>query len=235
MTASVLQTVANTAASGSATTLTQAITVSQGSTLHICVTCNNNFSISSVTDGSNTYNLLDAFNATTGSRRVSHYAAYNVSAGSYTVSANYSGSVDARFIGIKEIGGVKAAPLDKNTGQIQATPTTTTDATTSGNTATLSTQPALVSGWCISTQYGGAADTEGTGYTLESKAAFASGGMYYVAENKRVTATTAVAATFTSAANFEHVSVVAVFDEQTLNYVNLERSQRGINRGVIRG
>jgi len=147
--------------------------------------------------------------------RAAHYGAYNVAPNTYTITATYAASVDERIIDVKEIGGVAATPLDQHTGQLQATPTTGTDATTSGATATLTKQPALVSGFTLSTQYGTpTSDAAGTGFTSDQNQTLT--GIAFVAESKRVTATTGVAATFTSAANFAHISLVAVFDEAAL-------------------
>jgi hypothetical protein len=71
---------------------------------------------------------------------------------------------------------------------------------TSGNTGTLSSQPALVYGFAFNSNY--SAITQGTGFASRLTSAF--GGNVQV-EDKRVTATTATAGTFTSAdgtANF---------------------------------
>jgi hypothetical protein len=232
MTISVVQFIP-TSNNASAGTITQAITTtSTNGILHVCVSCQSAETITGVSDGTNTYNLLDALTGTAGSVNVAHYYAYGVAPGTYTITASFSAAATGRQLLVKEIASGAVTTVDKHTGQVQATPTTTTNATTSGATATLGTQPALTSGFCISTQYSGAADTAGTGFTSDGVGS--SGFVYtFVAESLRVTATTGIAATFTSAANFEHVSLVAVFDELTTTYTPFNQTQFFANDTVF--
>lgn len=59
----------------------------------------------------------------------------NVGAGTHTITATFSASIDFRRFRVYEISGVTAAPLDKTTGQFQASPGTGSDAVSSGATA----------------------------------------------------------------------------------------------------
>lgn len=214
MSISVLQSVVTDGTGSAATTITGSITTTANpGTLHVFLGVFDGVTISSLADGTNTYTLLDAIDDSSHSRRAAHYEAHGVAPGTYTVTGTFSSSSNQRSLVIKEITGATNATADKHAGQLQATPTTTTDATTSGATATLAQQPALVSGFCQSTQYSSPTDSAGTGFTTDSSTALTAGGMYIVGESKRVTATTGVAATFTSGSNFAHISFVAVFDE----------------------
>src|SRR5882724_8868021 len=112
MVASVLQAPFTDGTATSATTIARAITTTaNGATLHVFVSCHNTTTISSVADGTNTYNLLDVVVDTTNNMRAAHYGAYNVAPNTYTITATYAASVDERIIDVKEIGGVAATPL----------------------------------------------------------------------------------------------------------------------------
>lgn len=143
---------------------------------------------------------------------ITQYRSSVTAAGGVVVTANLSGSFSDRGICVKEIGGSDGNVVG-NAGQLQATPTTTTDATTSGNTGTLTEAPALLSGICIAS--GGAGQpAAGTGFTSDGVGwTFGGGTNLMRSESKRVTSTAAVAATFTAAANSAHMSLVAAWGE----------------------
>lgn len=228
MTIAVAQVVQNTTLQNTSTaTVSQAITVGAGSIIHgiVCWQAGGP-TLSSVADGTNTYTVLDNLNASTGGVIVAQFYTRASAAGTYTVTVIKSSAGIRNYIALKEITGGSVSPLDQHAAQVQATPTTTANATTSGATSTLSHQPALASGWCASTQYSGSGDAVGTGFTSDLSQALTTAGMYVTGENLRVTATTGIAATFTSTANFEHASFIAVFDEASA--VGLVRKQIGI-------
>lgn len=125
----------------------------------------------------------------------------------YTPNSNSSGSVVA-----VEISGLKtASALDVHAGQLQATPTTGTDATTSG-TASATAQPAAVIGVSANTGFSGT-PAVGTGFTNVGTWATLFGSTIGRIEHKRITATGSQAATFTAAGNTAHLTAMMVLLE----------------------
>src|SRR5207245_2490800 len=120
-----------------------------GSAIHAIGTCDNTSSPteSCADDVNGTYGAtLNGLVDTTDGQRLDHFKLNNAAAGATTVTLTPSISETSVGIWIKEISGVTTTAFDKSNGQWQATPTTGTDATTSLATATLTAQPALVSG-----------------------------------------------------------------------------------------
>jgi hypothetical protein len=214
-----VQSVFNSLQSGSFSAITLSITTtSPNGVVHGCVAWNDGAgrTISSISDGtSNAYNIVDALHGTSGSRFFTHFVAKNVPPGAYIITVTFSGSTSLLMLAAKEFANASTGTLDQHTAQVQTTPTTATGATTSGPTAALNAQPAMISGWCFSTQYSGATDfaDTGAGFSSDTSQAFTTMGNFLVGENKRVTSTAAVSATFTSGGNFEHTTAVLVIDE----------------------
>lgn len=211
MTASVIQENSAQNASASATCPVALNGVKAGNAIQVLAQINSTAAIDSVADGTNTYTLLDTWVDSAQGRRYAHYVAVNVQAGNYTIVATFHFAITSGAIWVKEIGGVTTNPVDGHHGQNQATPTTGTDATTSG-TATNSVQPALISGFCANSQ-NASFPSAGTGFTSGSSGAGAVSASYRT-ESKRITTTTAVAATFTAVSNVSHNSCMAIFDER---------------------
>lgn len=194
------------------------LTVSAGSYLHCSATVDSVGGITFtgiVSSPSLTWTLLDNINDAGNAQRVAHWVSSVTSAGSITVTPTQSGNKDARGTTVKEIGGSSGydSTAGAHHGNQQASPTTTTDATTSGSTPALTAQPALVSGFCMST---GSATTPaaGTGFSSDGTGWLFGGGTNYMrGESKRVTATTAVDAKYTAGVNLAHTTLVAAFLE----------------------
>lgn len=216
MTVSVLQQVIGTDAAGSGATATVTLTVAQGSSIHLLITCANTETITTpVSSPTATWTLLNALNDAGNGQRSEQWVADNFAAGSVTITETYSAASTFRGIAAKEIGGTSgydATAAAKN-AQFQQFPTTGTDATTSNATPTLTAQPALLSGWCFDSS-GSGTPAAGTGFTSDGTGWKLGGAADQLrGESKRVTATTGVAATFTAAANSSHNSFAAVFTE----------------------
>lgn len=201
----------------STATITVTLTCTGGSTLHVWGTGDSTggghtMSISDSLNGS--YTALDATNDTVNNQRVDQFVRVGVRAGVNVITLTFSANTVAKGIWVAEIGQVSpgAATVDVHTGQNQQTPTTTTDATTSGNVANIN-YPVLVLGFCLNVTAGQAA-AAGTGFT-SNKTAWAWGGANQAArsESKRVVTTGNQAATFTANANVSHTSLIAVYDE----------------------
>lgn len=134
-----------------------------------------------------------------------------------TVTATFSANVDFPGIIFGEYSGLDpTAPFTSGeaVGQIQSAPGTGTDAITTGNTPALATQPCMVYGLCSDITVG-FAPTAGTGFTSRT-VVWATSDSQARPQDKRVTATTAVAATWTSQASHgtdAYSSCVMVFKE----------------------
>lgn len=91
---------------------------------------------------------------------------------------------------------------------------TGTDFVTSNATPTLTSQPALFSGWTFEKSFNSAAPTAGTGYTDDGSGGTGMGGFASVrSESKIVTSTTGQAATFTNASNRRYFTFVIAYLE----------------------
>ncbi len=221
MTISVLQQVQAENAGGAVGGL--AITTTASSALHIIITVGNGENMAATpltnTGTALTYVLLDNLNDTVNNQRVVHYYANSVPAQTTTITPAFTGSPSFTGIIIKEIGGTTGYDVTANAhaGQVQATPGTGSNGVSSGNTPSLTTQPALVSGVTMATA-AVSASTIGTGFTNDTTGniwQFGSGVNNATSESKRVTSTAAQAATFTASSNDTRLTVAAVFTENT--------------------
>lgn len=149
-----------------------------------------------------------------GNDRLKLFFLPNAAAGSCTVRCTFGSAVDYPAIYVVPVSGiVTSLPNDMSAFQAQATPTTGTDAVSSGATATLSSQPQLVFGFSLETA-NNTGPAVGTGNTnIGVGWTFGGGTNACRAQHRRVTATTAVAATFTAVSNSNHMTGVATFIE----------------------
>lgn len=225
MTISVIQSSSTqSSATGTAITQTFSSSLTAGNAIHAIGTCDavNNTTISSFTDGTNTYSsVLDQTNDSTNAQTIGQAVASNVASGTPTVSCNFASSRTFRGIWIKEIGGCTTSPLDGHNAQLQSAAPTTTDGVSS-NTATNTNQPALISGVSLETKNNGEALSAGTGFVTTPTGEGAGWNNIYgtahnegFSENKRITTTTAVAATFTASVSSAYLTIMAIFDEST--------------------
>lgn len=173
-------------------------------------------------EGSETMTCADTLNGSYGAavddildvpdgQRVTSFKFQN-SAGSATpVVVTLTFSAATNFTGgfATEVGGAATASYDGHNGQVQATPTTSTDAVTSG-TATPTAQPGLILS-CSSNTSGAAAPSAGTGFT-DHGTGWVNAGPARL-ESKRYTATSAIAGTFTAGSNSAHTTLSLFFKE----------------------
>jgi hypothetical protein len=215
----------STEATGAATTIALAITCTAGSSLHIIVshglTATINMAATPLTNTGTALTFsgaLDNVNDATDEQRLVHYKADNVPAQTTTITATFNGGATFRGLKIKEIGGTTGydATASAHAGQTQATPGTGADGVSSGNTPALTSQPGLISAVTTSTA-AASSNAVGSGFGDNQVSAwqFGSGVNMSASESKRVTATTALAGTFTAAANNQRITVAAVFLEDT--------------------
>jgi hypothetical protein len=213
MTAAVLQErETSTAASVSSLALAFTSNVTAANAIHAIGTAADSSTQTCADSLNGTYGAsLNALDDATNLQRMDHWKFNNSLGGANTVTLSLSSASTSTGIWIKEISGVTTTAFDKSAGQLQTAPTTAADALTSGATATLSAQPALVSGLSVITGAASGIPAVGTGFT-DGGAGWA-GISAARSENERVTGTTGVAATFTAASNVAHLTVVAVFTE----------------------
>lgn len=216
MTVSVSQFVVGTDASGSGANAAVTLTPVAGDSMHVLVTQDSGHTISSFASvPSQTWTLRDSVTDSGNSQIIAHYTADNAVGGSTTITATFNAASTFRAIVGKVINGTSGydSVANSHAGQVQNFPTTVADATTSGNTPALSAQPALASGFCMDSS-GGATPAAGTGFTNDGIGVLFGGATNLVrGESKRVTAISALAATFTAGLNEAHGSLVAVFLE----------------------
>lgn len=207
----------NTTASGTTAQVTRTLTA--GRSAELCVISSSGATHNVPTSvPAEDWQLIATLNdGATDAMRMSIYRADDVTGGSTVITETYSGSVTNRFIAVKEVfntSGYNAAASAFN-AQMQNAPGTGTDVVTSGATPTLTSQPALFSGWVLEKSFNNAAPTAGTGYDDDGSGGTGlPGGVASVRSiSKRVTSTTGQAATFTNATNRRYFTFVAAYLE----------------------
>lgn len=218
MAISVLQEVHNEVPSGGGTTFTIAVTltVTPGSALHVYVMENATASGGAITlsdTNGQTYTLSSSVNDS--SRIARDFYLIGATGGSTTITATMTLGAFVAGIWVKEIG--QCSAYQAGSGLLILSPGAGTDAVTS-NTATPTSQPALVSGFTFGDNN---ADTTvaGTGFTAGPSSPtwpLFGAGLVGASESQRITSTSAIAATFTATAggtSNRWKTVVAIFTE----------------------
>jgi hypothetical protein len=145
----------------------------------------------------------------------------NSGGGNKTVTATFSTTTGFRRIRIYEITGiVTSSVLDQSAGQAQTGPGTTSDAVTSGNTATTTNAADYLMGFSQDTSEldpGTGTVTAGTNYTIGTTNIIMS------VESRSVAATGAYAATFTQSVNNDRITHVVAFKESVPPTITLEQ------------
>lgn len=184
----------------SATTITVTLTPTAGNLLVFCVSGDSldttSIALSDNLGVHNTFSQIGTDLVTTTSQRCAWWYAANCKGGATTFTATFSGGTRFRTIYVAEYSGIAtSSPFLNGARAENANPGTGSDAISSGN-ANATSQPALVWGFSIDTE-GSAAPTAGTGYTSRTSV-WSSATCLGRPEDKRVTATGNVAATFTA-------------------------------------
>lgn len=211
-TIAVAQVVQTIGVSGSGT-VSQAITVSSGSTI-VAIGAGLLGTTATLTftdDGSGTWNDLTTTTQGGNSIRKGSYSVNR--SGTITVTGTFGSAnwIDRGLALVEITGGATASILDQFTGQAQSG-VSGTDSATSGNTSTTTNATDLVLGWTICYNDSKSAST-GTGYTAASGSPWAWDGNNLSIESKRVTSTGAYAATFTPPSSSSYTTHVAIFKE----------------------
>lgn len=188
-----------------------------GETLIAFLNWKNDVSVTSLTDivGTNDSWTLVGSGVVNGTAdRWRAYYLENVAAGSCTLRVTWSGGVGSPKFNIVAVSGLAASPLDTFAENIQVSPGTGTDAITSGLTPTLAAQPAMLLGgsWNYT-----ALDPPAVGTDFINIGTDTARNRF---EHKRLTATDAVAATFTNSPANSHATIAIVFTEDDETAVN---------------
>lgn len=216
MTQSILQfTSTDPNTSATTTTLAFGSNVTTGSTILVWTVLNfASFGATPFQDTlGNTYHLVTKAQSSAGpgNQTLYLYAAYNSPGGANTVQMNLGSSQSVRALGIMEVGGTAASPLDGSANNDQTSPGTGAGAVLSG-TATSARQPAIAIAfsWPIFTN---SAPTAVSPYTNEGTF-FGSGDTGPGrCEYRNLTTTGSQQATFTATAGTtEHLSLIVVLD-----------------------
>ena len=247
MTISVLQVVESSVGAGvSATTIVGSITVaSNGNSIDVYVSWDSTTSITISSTGVTSvptypWRYLGLINDATNLQGLAHFVADGVQAGTVTVTATFSATTDFRALCLKEIGDTSGSDSAATSPiQNQQTPSTTTDATTSGLATSISQQPILLSGLSFNI-LGTSTPAAGTGFTSNGTGWTLGGGVASGRfESKRIASTDSVAATFTALNNVSHSSACVIFKEKngTVKLVGPRKVRRnrrwgGMSMGV---
>lgn len=200
-----LDSAANAGASASGSSITVSRTYTGGERAVVWVTVGGATTIT-VTDGTNTYTQV-------GSQVVASYGdvqavfeCLSCAAGTFTVQANFGTANAFRGIAVHRFSGLTGS--GSLVGQAQTAPGTGADGLTSTN-LTPASQPALLLG--ISTEYNGTTVNVGTGFSLSAvySNVDTANGSYTASETKRLTSTSAVAATFTATSSPQNFVTLA--------------------------
>jgi hypothetical protein len=233
MTASVAQVSSDYANSGSSSDIVcNAITVSTGSYLHALFTWEGatgtglDTTTPCTSSPSLTWTLLDT-GVDSGGQQFGHAVSSVTTAGSITVTGKLTDAAHTptaciyRGGVVLEITGSSGYDTGKHVMYVE---TVGTASPTSTDLAVLSSQPALISGACdnMTGSSAAAADT-GAGWT-DGGTRFTFGTALLRLENKRVTSTAAVAATFTGGGTDRHISLAVAFLESVVAETKAPRS-----------
>lgn len=205
-------------AAASVATITVTLTPTAGNLLVFAITGDSadtsSIALSDNLGSHNTFTQIGTDLVTTNAQRCAWWFAANCKGGATTFTATFSTSTRFRAIYVAEYSGIAtASPLLNGARAENDSPGTTADAVTSGN-ANATSQPALVWGFSIDTS-GTTTPNAGTGFTSRTNV-WSTNTCLGRPEDKRVTATGNVAATFTATTGTDtHGSGVGIFAEAT--------------------
>jgi hypothetical protein len=200
----------------SATTITVTLTPTAGNLLVFCVSGDSldttSIALSDNLGTHNTFTQIGTDLVTAVDQRCAWWFAANCKGGATTFTATFSAATRFRTIYVAEYSGIATTnPFLNGARAENDNPGTGTDAVSSGN-ANATSQPALVWGFCIDVN-GSTTPTAGTGFTSRT-------GVWSTAtclgrpEDKRVTTTGNVAATFTATTGTDaHGTGIGIFAE----------------------
>jgi hypothetical protein len=160
----------------------------------------------------NTFTQIGTDLVTGNAQRCAWYFAANCKGGATTFTVTFSTGTRFRAVYVAEYSGITTTTPFLNGARAEnVAPGTGTDAVSSGN-ANATSQPALVWGFCIDTS-GSTTPNAGTGFTARTNV-WSTNTCLGKPEDKRVTATGNVAATFTATTGGDtHATGIGIFAE----------------------
>lgn len=215
MTISVLQVTTGVSSTASSSTVAETATFTAASRLLVAIVCATSTTVSLASSRGETFtNVLQISQA--GDSRFYNYLISDAGmvGGSTVLTNTFGAATTARGIFSVEIGDSSGYDTGSKASNNQGTPGTGTDAVTSTNMPALSAQPALIVGITANTE-GDTPASAGTGFTNGGSRINYAGAIpdMFRVESKRVTVTSAAAATFTAAVNSRHLSIAIAFLE----------------------
>lgn len=199
-----------------ATTITVTLTPTAGNLLVFCVSGDSldttSIALSDNLGSHNTFTQISTDLVTAADQRCAWWFAANCQGGATTFTATYSASTRFRTIYVAEYSGIATtSPFLNGARAENVNPGTGTDAVSSGN-ANATSQPALVWGFSLDIN-ATTTPTAGTGFTSRT-GVWSTNTCLGRPEDKRVTATGNVAATFTATTGTDpHATGVGIFAE----------------------
>lgn len=203
-----------------ATTITVTLTPTAGNLLVFAISGDSqdttSIALSDNLGSHNTFTQIATDLVSTVNQRCAWWFAENCKGGATTFTATFSATTRFRTIYVSEYSGIATTASFLNGARAeQIAPLTTTDAVTSGN-ANATSQPALVWGFSLDVN-GTTTPTAGTGFTSRT-GVWSSATCLGRPEDKRVTATGNVAATFTATTGTDpHGTGVGIFLEAAIS------------------
>jgi hypothetical protein len=200
----------------SATTITVTLTPTAGNLLVFAISADSadttSIALSDNLGSHNTFTQIGTDLVTGNSQRCAWWFAANCKGGATTFTATFSTGARFRTFYVAEYSGIAtSSPFLNGARAENDSPGTGTDAVSSGN-ANAASQPALAWGFCIDTS-GNTTPNAGTGYTART-GVWSTNTCLGKPEDKRVTATGNVAATFTATTGTDtHATGIGVFAE----------------------
>ena len=199
-----------------ATTITVTLTPTAGNLLVFCVSGDaldtTSIALSDNLGAHNTFTQISTDLVSVADQRCAWWFAANCQGGATTFTATFSATTRFRTIYVAEYSGIAtSSPFLNGARAEQNGPGTGTDAVSSGN-ANATSQPALAWGFSINVN-GNSAPNAGTGYTARATV-WSSATCTGRPEDKRVTATGNVAATWTATTGTDpHSNAIGLFAE----------------------
>jgi len=201
------------ATTSAGTSQTLSVTYSLHDRAELYITYGNGSAVSeTVSDGTNTYALVKQISDAGNGQSSSTYECKDCASGSFTITVTLGSSLPYRNIVSTTYTSLDNSAANANNGKNNIAPFGGADTVTS-QTATPGSQPAMVMGYSMDTSGSETSLAAGTGFTNRGTMANTETaiGVKTRIEDKRVTSTSAVAATFTpgsGAGNFNTFVVI---------------------------
>lgn len=179
--------------------------VSPASAIIVWFTCDNsNSPVASCSDGT-AYTALPAILDSTNNQMSQCFYLQNASSGTHPITVSLNALASFRAVEAIEVSGVAASAFDVATGQFENAPGTGADALNSGSVS--ATAAGIAIGWGFATAQAGIPAT-GTGWS-----SYSTDGVIFTRIEYKTIGAGSVDATFTAAANTQHIAQIIVLKD----------------------